>query len=153
MAAMTRPALRHHRLRTTLLLWLGLGTACFAGAKPSFNGPDFSGTYECKGHDAHEGPYASTVTLQIVRDQSVGTSAAYTLKMEAPGYGTYLGHVAADDRSAAISFALTDPAPKDYGTGLARFSKTAAGKWQFNKYYYEPEYKGGNHGTESCVQK
>jgi hypothetical protein len=124
-----------------------------AADKPPFSGNDFSGVYDCKGQDSHEGPYTSTVTLQLVKEQSFGKFAAYSFRMEVPGYGSYPGHVAANDRTAAIYFALTDPAPKDYGTGLAQFSKTKSGKWQFNKYYYEPEFKGGNHGTESCTQK
>lgn len=124
-----------------------------AGSKPLFIGPDFSGTYECKGEDSHEGPYTGTVTLQLVKDQSFGKFAAYSLKLEVPNYGSYSGHVAANDHSAAMYFALSDPAPKDYGTGLAQFTKTKFGKWQFSKYYYEPEFKGGNFGTETCTQK
>ena len=73
--------------------------------------------------------------------------------MEVPGYGSYPGHAAANDRTTAIYFALTDPVPKDYGTGLAQFSRTKSGKWRFSKFYYVPEFKGGNHGTESCIQK
>jgi hypothetical protein len=53
----------------------------------------------------------------------------------------------------AIHFANTDPAANDFGTGIAAFSKSAAGKWTFSKYYYEPQYRGGNFGTESCTQK
>jgi hypothetical protein len=124
-----------------------------AGTKAPYKGPDFSGVYECKGEDSHEGPYTATVTLKLVPEQSVSNYGAYSFKLEVPGYGTYPGHAAADGNTVAIHFALTDPAPKDYGTGLARFSKTKAGKWQFSKYYYEPEFKGGNYGTESCVQK
>lgn len=26
------------------------------------------------------------------------------------------------------------------------------GQWRFTKYYYQPEYKGGNHGFETCEQ-
>jgi hypothetical protein len=53
----------------------------------------------------------------------------------------------------AIHFANTDPKEADYGTGLATFSKNKAGKWTFHKWYYEPAYKGGNFGTEDCVQR
>lgn len=143
---------------SALLLALGLNAGLHptvAGAAPqaAFTGPDFSGTYDCKGQDSHEGPYTSTVTLQRVKEQSTGRFGAYTFRMDVPGYGSYPGHMAADDRHAAIYFALTDPAPKDYGTGIARFSRAKSGKWQFSKYYYEPEFKGGNFGTESCVQR
>lgn len=115
--------------------------------------PDFSGTYDCKGEDGHDGAYTSTVTLKLVREQSVGDYAAYDFEMKVPGYGTYPGHAAATGMNAAIYFANTDQTNKDFGTGIAKFSKKPSGKWQFSKFYYEPEYKGGNHGTESCVQK
>jgi len=51
-----------------------------------------------------------------------------------------------------MRFANTDQKDKDYGTGIATFSR-AKGKWKFSSYYYEPEYKGGNYGTEECVQQ
>jgi hypothetical protein len=53
----------------------------------------------------------------------------------------------------AIHFALTDPTTQDHGTGIASFGRTKNGKWSFYKYYYGPEFKGGNHGTEFCVQR
>lgn len=137
-------------MRFVPLILLSLTTASIAAP---YSGPDFSGTYECKGQDSHEGPYTSKVSLEIIKSQSVDKFAAYSFKMEVPGYGTYPGHAAANGRTAAIYFALTDPAPKDYGTGIAKFSKRKNGKWQFSKYYYEPEFKGGNYGTESCTQK
>jgi hypothetical protein len=52
-----------------------------------------------------------------------------------------------------VHFALTDQSTKDYGTGIATFAKGKKGKWVFEKYYYEPEFKGGNYGTERCVQR
>lgn len=124
-----------------------------AGARPAFSGPDFSGTYECTGNDDHEGKYTGTVTLELVPAQSFGEYGAYHFKLEVPGYGTYPGQAAAHGKQAAIHFALTDQATKDYGTGIASFSKNKAGKWTFHKYYYEPEFKGGNFGVEDCVQR
>lgn len=70
-----------------------------------------------------------------------------------PGYGTYLGQAVAQGTQLAVHFALTDQSTKDYGTGIASFAKNDAGKWNFDKYYYEPEFKGGNFGTENCVQR
>ena len=113
---------------------------------------DFSGTYTCKGQDAHEGPYEAQAQLWRVPEQSAGEHVAYRFELRVPGYGVYPGHAVARGRDAAIYFALTDPAPHDFGTGLARFSRTPNGHWQFDKFYYEPEFKGGNHGTEHCVQ-
>lgn len=140
-------------MRHLLVVALFTATAAVATSPPAFTGPDLSGTYQCQGRDSHEGPYTSTVTLTLVRAQSTGKHGAYAFRMDVPGYGSYPGHAAASGTTAAIHFALTDPAPKDYGTGLAQFSKSRAGKWQFSKFYYEPEFKGGNFGTERCVQQ
>ncbi|MFC0668369.1 hypothetical protein ACFSKY_13565 [Azotobacter chroococcum] len=115
--------------------------------------PDFSGTYDCTGDDRHEGKYTGTVTLDLVREQSLGQYGAYGFKLEVPGYGSYLGQAAAQGTQLAVHFALTDQSTKDYGTGIASFAKNDAGKWTFDKYYYEPEFKGGNFGTEKCVQR
>jgi hypothetical protein len=121
------------------------------GAAPAQ--PDYSGLYDCQGVDQHEGPYTGTVELLRVAEHSTATHTAYQFTLEVPGYGRYPGHAASQGRQMAIHFALTDPAPKDYGTGIAEFRKTAGGKWQFSKFYYEPEFKGGNHGRETCVQR
>lgn len=124
-----------------------------AASPPAFTGPDYSGTYDCKGQDSHEGPYDGTVTLALIPAQSTGTQGAYSFKLDVPGYGSYPGHAAAQGHHMGIFFALTDPSTKDFGTGIATFKKNAKGKWTFNKFYYEPEFKGGNHGTETCVQR
>ena len=130
-----------------------LAAAASAAAKPAFFGRDFSGVYDCQGDDAHEGKYTGTVTLELVRSQSAGKYAAYSFKLEVPGYGTYLGQAAAQGPQMGVYFALPDQTTKDYGTGIASFTKTKTGKWTFSKFYYEPEYKGGNYGTERCVQR
>jgi len=129
-----------------------LGLIC-ATAQASFTGQDFSGVYDCTGQDSHEGPYQGTVTLALVRAQSSGKYGAYSFKLEVPGYGAYPGHGAALDKKMAIFFANEDPATKDYGTGIATFRKNKSGKWSFDKYYYEPEFKDGNFGTETCQQR
>jgi hypothetical protein len=125
----------------------------FAADPAPYKGPDYSGTYDCTGEDGHDGAYKSTVTLKLVREQSFGKYAAYDFEMKVPGYGTYPGHGAAQGDSGAIYFANTDQANKDYGTGIVKFAKAKSGKWEFTKFYYEPEYKGGNRGTEICVQQ
>ena len=140
-------------MRLIPFLFVFLSASISAAPQAPSAGPNFSGTYDCKGVDGHEGPYTSTVTLDIVKEHSSGSLGAYLFKMEVPGYGTYPGHAATNGLNGAIHFALTDPAPKDYGTGIARFSKDKRGKWRFSKYYFEPEFKGGNHGTETCVQR
>jgi hypothetical protein len=135
---------------------MGLMLACsLAQARPRaiFVGQDFSGVYDCTGDDAHEGKYTGTVTLKLIPEQSTAEFAAYSFKLEVPQYGTYLGEAAAIDMNIAMHFALTDPAPKDFGTGVAIMEKNKKGKWTFHKYYYEPEFKGGNYGFEDCVKK
>lgn len=124
-----------------------------AYAAPAFTGIDFSGIYDCKGNDSHEGEYSGTVTLNLVREQSTGPHGAYRFKLEVPGYGAYPGHAAARGKQMAIYFANTDAGTKDFGTGIATFYKAKSGKWAFSKYYYEPEFKGGNFGTEVCRQR
>lgn len=136
------------------LLLLGLLAVAFvADAKPSFTGADYSGIYDCTGNDDHEGKYTGTVTLEFVPAQSTGRFGAYSFKLEVPGYGTYPGQAAAEGNKMAIHFALTDQTTKDFGTGIATFSKNKHGKWSFTKFYYEPEFKGGNFGTEACVRR
>jgi hypothetical protein len=122
-------------------------------ASPAFTGPDFSGSYQCQGQDDHEGPYTGNVTLTLQKAHSRGVQAAYDFVLDVPGYGRYPGHAAAEGRHMAIHFALTDPSTQDYGTGIATFSKNKAGKWTFQKYYYEPAFKGGNACTETCTQR
>jgi hypothetical protein len=138
-------------MRLLVPLLLAAATAAHAAPRP-FTGPDYSGHYQCEGRDDHEGPYTGSVTLVLVREQSSGRHGAYRFELEVPGYGRYPGQAASDGAQMAIHFALTDPAPKDYGTGIAPFSKTRDGRWQFRKWYYEPEFKGGNFGSETCTQ-
>lgn len=119
----------------------------------AFTGTDYSGVYDCKGLDQHEGPYTGTVTLTRNTAQSSGEYGAYDFKLEVPGYGTYPGQAVSLDKQIAIHFALTDPTPKDYGTGIATVFKDRQGHIGFRKFYYEPEFKGGNNGTETCVRR
>jgi hypothetical protein len=116
-------------------------------------GQNFSGEYACTGDDAHEGPYNGTVTLKLMPEQSTAEYSAYSFKLQVPKYGTYVGEAAAIGNNIAMHFALTDPAPRDFGTGVAIMEKNKQGKWSFHKYYYEPEFKGGNYGFENCVMK
>lgn len=122
-------------------------------AKPAFTGQDFSGVYDCTGDDSHEGKYTGTVTMTLVPSQSLNQYGAYQFKLEVPNYGTYLGQAAANGSHAAMHFALTDQSTKDYGTGIASFKKNKTGKWSFTKYYFEPEFKGGNYGIEECTMR
>jgi hypothetical protein len=50
-------------------------------------------------------------------------------------------------------FALTDPSTKDFGTVIAQFNRNKQGKPAFYKFYFEPEFKGGNTGLEDCIRR
>ena len=142
------------KLPSHLILAVGMLLSYAAmAAPPAFTGNDYSGVYDCKGLDSHEGPYEGVVTMSLNREQSTGDYGAYAFKLEVPGFGLYPGHAATHGNQAAMHFALTDPAPKDFGTGIAEFSTNAAGKFNFHKFYYEPEFKGGNYGMEDCTQR
>ncbi len=124
-----------------------------AHAKTAFKGTDFTGVYDCTGQDNSEGAYTGKVTINLVKEKSAGEYGAYQFKLEVPGFGAYPGHAAARDNKMAIYFANTDPSTKDFGTGIANFVKNKAGKWSFKKFYYEPEFKGGNFGIETCTAR
>ncbi len=140
-------------MKSVVLLFLTLVTlnAAAKDAKPTYQ--DFSGVYTCTGDDAHEGKYSGKVTLAIKPQHSHGPYASYDFKLEVPGYGTYLGHAAANGTYVAMHFALQDQATKDYGTGIANMRKNAKGQWTFHKFYFEPEFKGGNTGVEDCTRQ
>jgi len=138
---------------TVFVLALILSTTTFAQAplQAAFRGPDYSGVYDCKGLDKSEGAYTGTVTLKLNAAQSNGAYGAYDFKLEVPDYGSYPGQAVSLGRQLAIHFAHTDPATHDFGTGIATVSKDKRGRLNFRKFYYEPEFKGGNNGVETCV--
>jgi hypothetical protein len=140
-------------LKNIMLALVLLAVSPVVPAKTAFTGYDFSGVYDCTGDDSHEGKYTGTVTMKLVPAQSSGEYGAYQFKLEVPSYGTYSGQAAAKGTHAAMHFALPDQSTKDYGTGIASFKKNKAGKWSFSKFYYEPEFKGGNFGTEECTHR
>lgn len=118
---------------------------------PAAHYQDYSGVYTCTGNDAHEGKYTGTVTMTLKPEHSHDQYASYDFKLEVPEYGTYLGHAAANGSNVAMHFALAGT--KDYGTGIAKVTRNTKGQWTFHKFYFEPEYKGGNTGTEDCVKQ
>ncbi|CAG0961695.1 hypothetical protein MTYP_00765 [Methylophilaceae bacterium] len=143
-------------MRSTMLAMLLVFSAIFPRllhAADEFTATDYSGVYDCKGVDGHEGEYAGTVTLSIRPAYSSGNYASYDFKLEVPEYGAYLGHAAGNGNHLAMHFALTDPASRDFGTGIAKFRTDAQGRQTFHKFYFQPEYKGGNSGIEDCVKR
>ena len=122
-------------------------------AKAAFSGIDYSGVYDCTGEDFKEGNYKGTVTLKLNPEQSSEKYGAYSFQLDAQGYGIYEGQAAQNGDTMAMHFALNKPKTDDFGTGIANFKKTESGKYTFHKFYYEPKYKGGNHGVEECKQR
>lgn len=120
-------------------------------AQAAFNGPDYSGVYDCTGNDAHEGAYAGIVTMQLDAAQSTGEYGTYKFSLQVPDFGTYQGMAVAQGEKLAIYFSLPDQANGDYGVGIATLQHSAGGKTGFRKFYYEPAYKGGNTGSEDCL--
>ena len=137
--------------RFVLLAALALPFTASAGE--SFTGTDYSGVYDCTGIDGKEGNYTGVVTLRLNREQSSAGYGAYDFKLDVPDYGTYPGQAVSLGKTLAIHFALTDSKSKDYGTGIATVSRSRKGKLTFHKFYYEPEFKGGNNGVEDCVRR
>lgn len=140
-------------MKRLALLTLALLPTLPALAAEPFTGKDYSGVYDCIGDDAKEGKYSGTVTLRLNKEQSSGAYGAYDFKLEVPDYGTYPGQAVSLGKTLAIHFALTDSKSKDYGTGIATVVENKQGKLSFHKFYYEPEFKGGNHGVEDCVKR
>jgi len=124
-----------------------------AGKNPAFSGPDFTGVYQCTGSDTREGAYKAQVTIKLKKEHSQAQYGSYDFLLEVPGFGKYPGHMAANGLNAAIYFALENQSTHDFGTGIAQFTKNAKGQWQFHKFYYEPQFKGGNSGFEDCVKQ
>lgn len=136
--------------RTVVILGILLG-GNMAQAAPAFTGQDYSGVYQCTGMDAHEGSYTGTVTMALNPAQSTGEHGAYNFRLDVPDFGAYHGLAVSQGEHLAVYFALQDQSTRDYGIGIAKLGKDAEGRLQFGKFYYEPEYKGGNTGTEECV--
>lgn len=123
---------------------------------------NLSGTYQCRGYDTRDGGYKNaTVVLTLDADNSDFTTnhGAYGFTLTLEDGVKYVGEAAASGNSLAIYFAnaaSTSVAQSDYGVGIAEVShdKGLDGKATtvFHKFYYEPKYKGGNNGTETCFK-
>jgi hypothetical protein len=137
------------------LIWMILACSVmnYAQAKTIYTGEDLSGVYDCTGDDAKEGKYKATATLNLKPEQSTGIYASYDFKLSVQGFGVYLGEAVAQGDNVAMHFGLNELNTKDIGTGIAKFKRNSQGKQTFHKFYYEPEYKGGNYGFEDCVQR
>lgn len=120
-----------------------------------------AGTYQCQGYDAHDGGYQdATLTLTLDKKDSDFTNryGAYHLKLVEKDGAEYLGEAVASGNTLAVYFKNTATSmPTDNGVGLATVThdKDINGKIStvFHKFYYQPDYKGGGNGSETCVKK
>ena len=122
-----------------------------------------AGTYDCYGHDARDGGYKNaqvTLTLNAQSSDFTANYGAYDFTLTLDDGDKYTGEAAASGNSLAIYFenaASTTLGRSDHGVGIAvvTHDKNTDGKTTtaFHKFYYEPKYKGGNNGTETCIKK
>lgn len=138
---------------------MGVALACLCLTSPAwaapapFTGADLSGSYACTGHDDHDGDYKATLALHLNRAKSVGSYGSYALTLDVVGEpGHYNGSMVVEGDRLAMMFASSDPTSRDMGTGLGRLSQDAQGHTTFSKFYFEPDYKGGDFGTETCTR-
>jgi hypothetical protein len=127
---------------------------------------NLAGTYQCTGHDSHDGDFTGDLTLTLnpagsdIQHQQI----AYQLTLKAKigdDTSNYAGYAAASGNTLAVYFANENKQDKiglsDHGVGTASVThqKNSDGKTTttLHKFYYLPEYKttGGN-GTEICVK-
>lgn len=128
-----------------------LGALLISGA--AWAAPDYSGVYDCTGNDAHEGAYRGIVTMHKDVAHSTEEFGTYSFTLEVPDFGTYSGMAVSQDDKLAVYFSLPGQANGDYGVGIATVQPGADGRLGFRKFYYEPQYKGGNTGAEDCVRR
>lgn len=120
-----------------------------------------AGTYQCSGHDSHDGYYENvTVTLSVDTKNSDfdHNHGAYRFKLMEPDGIEYDGEAASDGNTLAIYFQNTSAnEPTDRGVGIASVvhERDANGNvtTKFYKFYYEPDYQGGGNGSEVCTRQ
>lgn len=125
---------------------------------------NFSGSYDCSGYDTKDGAYSNdVVTLTEVKEHSFPDRDLYAYQFvlhDEKGKLLYSGEAASNGNSLAIYFANVDKKSKsDHGVGIATvgdiISRDSSGnfvhKFNFNKFYYEPQYPSD--GSETCIQR
>jgi hypothetical protein len=138
-----------------LLSLAAVSTGAFAVDKapaPAFTGPNLSGTYICTGTDSHDGDFKATMTLALDKKNSRGVFGGYTFVLKGD-HDVYRGSAATNGNLIAVTFANDDPKPKDFGTAIGKVTEEKAGGYKIEKFYFEPEYKGGGNGVEVCVSQ
>lgn len=122
-------------------------------AKPSFQGPNYSGMYFCKGSNVTVGDYEVFVTLKLNKINSHGKFGVYDLITETENNVSYLGQAITTGNKLAVTFKLSNAHQADYSTGLGEFKKANKSNWVFVNNYYEPDDNGGNYGHEVCTMQ
>lgn len=125
----------------------------FAAEKTSDDALNLAGTYQCHGHDSHEGDYKNAIvvlTLDAKNSDVAHNHGAYHFALVEPDGTRYTGEAAASGNNLAVYFENTASSMQtDRGVGIAVVTHEK-GKTVFNKFYYEPAFQGGGNGTETC---
>lgn len=118
-----------------------------------FTGPNYSGTYTCKGENQKVGNYRINVTLRLNLVSSHQKFGAYEYTAETENSVKFYGNAVAVGSQLAASYYLdTLKRSKDEPTtALATIKREPGRRWSFRSAYFEPDDFGGNYGTEVCV--
>jgi len=140
---------------------LAIGQACFATPTINQDKLNLAGTYQCQGNDSRDGKYKDAI-IELILDSKNSDFAhnygAYGYKFTGSDGSQYTGSVAANKSSLAIYFKNTDHSnPGDQGVEIGTIDykngtqeKTVVG---YHDFYYDPHYKGGGNGFETCIKQ
>jgi hypothetical protein len=125
------------------------------------NGLNLSGNYECNGYDSHDGGFSHSMlnlSLDPKRSELSMGLAAYHYGVFTADGTQYMGEAVANGNTLAMYFANMEPSGEsDHGVsiGTVTHDVDAQGHEQtvLHKFYYEPDYKGGGNGSETCVKQ
>ena len=120
---------------------------------PSFEGPNFSGIYSCKGNNNKVGEYEILATLKLNRANSHGNFGVYDFTTETENEVVYKGQAIANGYKMALTFNLTNRRTAEFSTGIADVSRVTSKRWAYTNNYYEPDESGGEYGKEYCLMQ
>ncbi|CAG0965564.1 hypothetical protein MTYP_00971 [Methylophilaceae bacterium] len=120
--------------------------------QPRFSGPNYSGTYTCKGENSQVGKYAVTVTLRLNLVSSYAKFGVYEYTAETENSVKFYGNAVSSGNQLATSFYIDNQRRRgEPTTGLATVKRESGGRWSFRNLYFEPDDFGGNYGVETCT--
>ena len=122
---------------------------------------NLSGTYLCSGYDSHDGSFSGsklTLDLDSKNSQLNNGFGAYHYSVVTADGTQYAGEAVSNGNTLAMYFAnTTAQGAADHGVsiGMVSHDENAQGISQtvLHKFYYEPEYKGGGNGAETCIKQ